>query len=470
VLSSDMLGTVTRVPPRLTVNLRESDSGEVYVEAVCTEAVPPQAFEYMSAQIGWIEESQSNLLLAQITVGLPHTWKDPAAPWLGVGFEGATEKRFLDISRDSEERRLLAQLATQDGFDVVWPREERRISQHDPAQPQRLSEILERSENVDAETWREATYTLTRHLNLDLGYSFGDRQKAGPKTTSPRRTKTRPPDAPFFAPEPGELPAEGEPIVEGITLPEGRRWPTGPPPYAPDSEEILWCSEAASEHAVTLAARLAEVFPRTGLWPCLWPTFDEPASYCRFPSELDAIDAADPEQVLRELWELPGEPEPEWVAPFVDGFPGLAPATAGRETPEPFASFASHDSEGRAARLMLVPCRRPGEVIAAIGFECGPEGSRAANDVALLSSVLCSWEERFHAVLVALEPDVLQLAVGAPPATPEHALAVAAELYAFATLDESGTPGALRGLARAVVGEQPHTSVSRHIWRLGWSD
>jgi hypothetical protein len=136
----------------------------------------------------------------------------------------------------------------------------------------------------------------------------------------------------------------------------------------------------------------------------------------------------------------------------------------------PFDLFSQHRLiyHSAEAKLMFVACQRPADVVAALGLECGPEGSAAAGDVALPVAVLRSWEERFHAFLVGLTPGGLTLAVNAPPQGLEHALQVAAEIYAFATPEDGGRPNALRELAQQILLGSTSPQSSPHIWELGW--
>src|SRR5262245_14090707 len=119
---------------------------------------------------------------------------------------------------------------------------------------------------------------------------------------------------------------------------------------------------------------------------------------------------------------------------------------------------------------MLVPCTRPADAVAATYQVCGSAYAGVENpgDV---SSVLRSWEERFAAVLVAAEPGVITLAVGAPPQNSEQALHIAAEQFAVAPREDAGAPGALIGAARELLtGNAPYALSGRHIWALTWND
>jgi hypothetical protein len=91
----------------------------------------------------------------------------------------------------------------------------------------------------------------------------------------------------------------------------------------------------------------------------------------------------------------------------------------------------------------------------------------------VISAVLRSWEERFSAVVYEVEPDLVMLAVGAPPTTGEHALRVAAEHMAFCPPDDGGAPGSLRKLADALLTNTEtvvRERTSRTCWYVGWYD
>jgi hypothetical protein len=125
---------------------------------------------------------------------------------------------------------------------------------------------------------------------------------------------------------------------------------------------------------------------------------------------------------------------------------------------------------GVAARLMIVPCNRPADCIALIG------GLAVEVDGAEISAVIRSWEERFGAVLVAVEPSLATLAITAPPRAPGQALAAAVEQLAFCP-PETVQPGTLEQLASIVLGEAalpgaagfPPT-LSASVWPVAWYD
>jgi hypothetical protein len=459
---------------RLQVSLREvvggDRAGEVFVEVVTDVAQPAWAVESSRVSFQCTFERSADLWLPEIHAQLVATVEAYLKARREQLYVPPQVKRFLNISRDSEERRLLGLLIQQKTLHTAWPTEAITVTREwTEAEREYLPMALAMSEHADEAFWREATYTLNRHLNGDYAYRFGSRTRASRSKSVTRTPVVVSADAPFAAAEIGELPVDGEPTVAGITLPAGHRSAAGPPPHAPDDEAVLWCSDSGSPSVFELAGKLAAVFSQTGLWPCLWEfDSDHLESYCQAPGDIQAIDNADPARVLADLWSLQAA-EPEWVEPFTRGFPGLAGRTApGSVAVDPFAVLARHTPPffSAAPRLVLVPCHRPGDLITLLGFECGQEGSAIAGNIALMSSVLRSWEERFHAVIVAIGAGTITLAVGAPPATLDHARQVAAEHYPLAAGDGQGEPGALNHIAQQLVASAPATA---HIWQLAWS-
>ena len=99
--------------------------------------------------------------------------------------------------------------------------------------------------------------------------------------------------------------------------------------------------------------------------------------------------------------------------------------------------------------LGIVPARRPADVPAAAGWTgmCN-----SWDEVAEVSAVLRSWEDRFGAVLVRMHLSVLELAVTAPPWSRTDCERVAAEHFAFTCDDDSPTPKTLRQYAQNLSG------------------
>ena len=281
----------------------------------------------------------------------------------------------------------------------------------------------------------------------------------------------------LHAAQPGRLPLDGRPQVAGINLPPGRRWaPSGGYNSRPH-RNVAWLTDDGVDDAFDLARRLAEKFPSTGLWPVLWLYAGEtPAYYSDRAVPFGAVDARKARGVLAEEW-LRRPLKASWRAPLGRDFPGLADSGRPGKGFDPFGRLeerqrqdASWDRNALRPGLMLVPCARPADTIAAIGLMCGTTYSGIENP-ALVSSVLRSWEDRFDAVLVGLAPGAVALAVGSPPHDVDDALRLAAEHYSFASREGDGTPGAITTRARELLGgNPPQTANGRHLWEFAWND
>jgi hypothetical protein len=268
-----------------------------------------------------------------------------------------------------------------------------------------------------------------------------------------RRRTVRTPNrrVPYFAKRSGVAPPSGAPTVAGVRLPDGSRCPR------------YWASDRAVPDPFALAARLADAFPRTGLWPVLWDAYDDPDAYMTGagnPATAARVDAAG---VLRGLWaELDGS----------EAFPGLARGSALSGTvSNPFdvvASLPTGPGDPPQYMLLLVPATRPSDVMSVLA----PEWTEYMSDDQL-TAVLRSWEERFGAVITTMAPGVLGLVVGAPPTGHDQALALADEQVAFAPDDDASStePGARKALVRALRAAPTSAHYrSRVYWPFGWPD
>ncbi|WP_436527961.1 DUF4253 domain-containing protein [Actinoplanes sp. HUAS TT8] len=143
----------------------------------------------------------------------------------------------------------------------------------------------------------------------------------------------------------------------------------------------------------------------------------------------------------------------EVIAPFLDGWPGLAPAGVGGGPPGEHAAALAETLVGlgrvKGARLGLVACERSADAPALIGWS-GPLNHE--NDTAMISAVLRSWEERFGARLVGLGFDTMVLGVAAPPRDLDHARRVAAEHLGFCPDNITQGSGSLEEYAAELVG------------------
>jgi hypothetical protein len=215
-----------------------------------------------------------------------------------------------------------------------------------------------------------------------------------------------------------------------------------------------------------LWARLRQAHTRSGLWPVLVSAHDGNPKVPWVvgevsPEPVASIDSLHAGEVLAGFWT-------EWVEdgsdlrelePFGHGWPGLAQATDGGQQPDEFADQFVRDQEDGTSRILLVPAARSADVITSAGWQ-GP--LNFSNDMAPLSSVLRSWEDRFGVRLVELGLDTLALTVAAPPVTTEHAEHVAAEHFAFCpdNVVQGQAPTIREYAARMVQG--------KIIWSFWW--
>jgi hypothetical protein len=146
------------------------------------------------------------------------------------------------------------------------------------------------------------------------------------------------------------------------------------------------------------------------------------------------------------------------LRPYGADFPGLARKSALRV--DPFAEAGNTGSilaRRGGYRLGLVAVERPADVPAVLGWT---GMSKSTDQVAAISAVLRSWEDRFGATLIVLGFDEMELAVAAPPRLPGRALVLAAEHRAFSVRSFSGQPGNLREYGSGLV--------HRRHWRFSW--
>ncbi|MEU3654326.1 DUF4253 domain-containing protein [Streptomyces sp. NPDC032161] len=155
-----------------------------------------------------------------------------------------------------------------------------------------------------------------------------------------------------------------------------------------------------------------------------WDLNPEGTSY---PGDHDAA------EVLAEYW---AECAPEELDAAHAEWPGLAPApadTGSTRSPDGLAAETADMCTGPegwfpSVRAALVPARRSADILTAIGWS-GPLNYE--NDVARLSAVLRSWEDRYDIRVLMLGFDTLTVTVGRPPTTLDEARALAAEHFAF---------------------------------------
>ncbi|MFF2780857.1 DUF4253 domain-containing protein [Streptomyces sp. NPDC058052] len=274
-----------------------------------------------------------------------------------------------------------------------------------------------------------------------------------------------------------------------VSDPTGRSLGLDLPPgtlAGPADDPYLWSGLDPAGPATWAALRPAA---RTaGLLPVLLEGHCAPEGWRLMPEMMSDPADHDADEVLSGFWadraasEIPEEERDpavtaavealfgeqpgyeEIVAPFAAGWPGLAPAQPPRTDPDRAAAgIAEALTEPgtwlTAAHPALVRARRSADIPAAIGWT-GPLNHE--NDVARLSAVLRSWEDRFGARVVALTPSRLLVSVAAPPRTAEEAEALAAEHFAFCPDNiTQGSSSTLRDYARTMLLDVP-------VWTFWW--
>jgi hypothetical protein len=277
----------------------------------------------------------------------------------------------------------------------------------------------------------------------------------------------RMPDVPVVgirAKRAGSVPDAEQRSLAGVELPPGR------PAGDPDAPHF-WVSSEPLDRVAEYAARLAAVFARTGLWPLIWAwNFDSPESDCG-PPDLAYLGAFSDEEVLRAGWEDVN------VSRALGPFPGIA-ASAADKLPvarirNPFTDIQAvpdypYDIPGGSWRLLLVPCERPADVLAALGW------SYSRVPLAMTAAVMRSWEARFGAVPMVLDPGSFLLSIDTPVSGLENAKTLAAEIIAMTStvvFDES-YPSGWSELAQLLLGNDAalehavYTGLGQSHWAI----
>jgi Domain of unknown function (DUF4253) len=250
--------------------------------------------------------------------------------------------------------------------------------------------------------------------------------------------------------------------VLDVDLPPGRL--VVPCEEPADTRPAYWLSDEPG--GGELWARLQKAHAQSGLWPVLVSDF-EPNTKVPWvagevsPQPVADIDGLHAGEVLAGFWD-------EWaddgsdlreLEPFGRDWPGLAQATVAGPQPDEFAAQFVREHEDGTSRIMLVPAARSADVITAVGWQ-GP--LNFSEDMAPLSAVLRSWEDRFGARLVELGFDTLALTVAAPPLTTEHAEHVAAEHLAFCP------DNIVQGMALTIRAYAASAVREKTVWPFWW--
>jgi hypothetical protein len=224
----------------------------------------------------------------------------------------------------------------------------------------------------------------------------------------------------------------------------------------------LWLSDGPAPGG--LWARLRAEHARSGLWPLLLDALDDHAEDYRpwasgefAPSEMSSPDEHDPATLLADWWTRYAD-DPT-TAPHGRRWPGLAPTPGATGDPDRIADgLADHLlAEHGSMRLGLVTADRGADALTVVGW-WGP--ANHTGDTAEISAVLRGWEDRFGARVVGVGFSTLLLSVAAPPTTPEAALAVAAEHFAFCPDNIWQGVSPLSAYAERLLGD--------HSWTFWW--
>ena len=315
-----------------------------------------------------------------------------------------TAEHWLDLSEGSADRKLAARLIAQKSVRFLW----RGDDPEDAA-------VLEISDWI-REQWTTALRDTVGTSAAAWAWRVAEAKWA--QSPSWRPDRPMPPKARDAALAAG-LPEDGAPEVAGMMLPAGQRLPRAASTY--------WATDAAPDDPATTATHLASAFSGVGLWPILWAWDDDPASYlgghpvAPIPSDLDAA------TVLAAARHADG------------GLRASSPVTGARSWRDAPNAFADLDGQ----RLLVVPCLSPADALHVLDWESG------GTPIALLTVLLRSWERRFAAVPVQLEPSAVTLHVGAPPADAQGRAEFVSELAAVA--DGGRDPTMLVPGARIVI-------------------
>ncbi|GAA2763852.1 DUF4253 domain-containing protein [Streptomyces paradoxus] len=221
-------------------------------------------------------------------------------------------------------------------------------------------------------------------------------------------------------------------------------------------EPLLWCADGRALPGGWAALEPAR---RAGLLPVVLETGDGhggPDHWQLMPGEVSYPGDHDAGEVLAEYWEEHAAQGAPWPGPAEPPGQDRDPDTVAGDIAD---TLLVDGGPLKEPRLALVPARRSADIPTAIGWT-GPANHEG--DIARLSAVLRSWEDRFGIRLVALGFDHLLLSVATPPATPAAAEAVAAEHFAFCPDNiHQGTDPTLRAYAEHQVLNQP-------VWHFWW--
>ncbi|GAA4575223.1 DUF4253 domain-containing protein [Planotetraspora kaengkrachanensis] len=206
-----------------------------------------------------------------------------------------------------------------------------------------------------------------------------------------------------------------------------------------------------------LWTRLREEHRRSGLWPVLLEDGVQPWAAGQIaPDSVAEIDHYTAAGFMAEAWRDLINREAD-LAPFGDDCPGPADPGEPVAHPDVVADWYAGVVAERRTPLGLAAVERGADALVAIGWQ----GALHHNEWTVpLAAVVRSWEDRFGARVVGLGFNTLDLSIAAPPATPEHALRVAAEHWTFCPDTLLQGPGTLVDYAHEIVGQ--------NAWSFWW--
>jgi hypothetical protein len=218
----------------------------------------------------------------------------------------------------------------------------------------------------------------------------------------------------------GGLPEDGELRLGPVVLPAGRRVLAEHGSGVP----VAWATRQVVPDAGRVWSALSDLRGETGLVPVLLA--DDPAedsggfafdSFFFPPADITELDHLDAAELLAGWWDRslgeeeydPRPPEAREHAPFGRRFPGLAPGQHAK-----LSMARLHEALGSLppARVGLVAAGRPADVLPLVGWY-GPQELPGPLPIA---AVLRSWEARFGARLLSVDPGAqIRLLAERPP-------------------------------------------------------
>lgn len=213
----------------------------------------------------------------------------------------------------------------------------------------------------------------------------------------------------------------------------------------------------AGEEVLDELAKMREEFPRTGLYPVLvGDELDcEEIQECL---EMGADEGLTAKSILEAASKIDGA---KWLAEHLkqrltDGQPGEWP----EEDSGPL-ELVTHinletDEPKEEVGIALVSIKQPWQTFAALLWG----GWNACPDAADHCAVHRYWNEKYGAEVMSVTGDIVQCWVANPPTTPEAALALAWEHYAYCPDIVAQGTGNVAGLAAALLNSE--------FWYFWW--